>query len=259
MTRPHIQKPVFIANWKMNFTSKDINFYFEEFLDEVVSIDGTIGFASPFPFLALCGSYTEQTPFLCGAQNVHWEPEGAFTGEVSASMLVDSGAQFTLIGHSERRTYFADTNQTVAKRAKAAVCNNLIAVVCVGEKREEYESGRTNEVLETQVPESLSLLSGSDFSQLIIAYEPVWAIGTGLSATPEEAEKAHSKIRNILTNILASSQHTFNSELIPILYGGSVKEDNATSLIQQKNIDGFLVGGASLKPESFLSICACQS
>jgi triosephosphate isomerase len=259
MTRPHIQKPVFIANWKMNFTSKDVNFYFEEFLYEGVSLEGTVGFACPFPFLALSSSYTEQTPFLCGAQNVHWESEGAFTGEVSASMLIDSGAQFSLIGHSERRSYFAETNQTVSKRAKTAVSNNLIAVVCVGETREEYESGRTNEVLETQVPESLSLLSGSDFYQLIIAYEPVWAIGTGLSATPDEAEKAHASIREILSNILANTHNTLSSELIPILYGGSVKEDNALSLLQQKNIDGFLVGGASLKPESFLSICSCQS
>ncbi len=254
---PNVQKPVFLANWKMHFTSEKISSFFEDFTGEgTFSDDSTIGFAVPSPYLALTSRTLEKTSFLTGSQNIHWETEGAFTGEISAPMLRDTGVRFSLIGHSERRTYFGETNESVSKRAKTAISNDLIAVVCVGETKEEFQSGKREDILQTQIPESLSLLKDSDFSRLIIAYEPVWAIGTGLSATSEEAESAHHLIRNILKEVLHGSNTS--SDNIPILYGGSVKEDNAQELITQKNIDGFLVGGASLKPDSFRKICSVK-
>jgi triosephosphate isomerase (TIM) len=261
----HLKTPLFLANWKMNFTSREVHLFFEKFLDESTFMherthaNSCVGFAVPFPFLALAASFLEQTPFLCGAQNVHWEPHGAFTGEVSVPMLLDSGAQFVILGHSERRTHFGETNDTVAKRTSSAISGNLLAVVCVGETKEEFESGAREKVLRTQIPESLSLLSGTDFTKLVIAYEPVWAIGTGLSATPDDAESAHVLIREILDEaVLKKSHSVISSKEIPVIYGGSVKEANAQELISCGNIDGFLVGGASLQPDSFKNITAVR-
>ena len=169
------------------------------------------------------------------AQNVHWEPEGAFTGEISAPLLLELGVAGSLVGHSERRQYFGETDETVARRARAALDAGLRVIACVGETREERERGETEDVLRRQ----LSVLEPHD--GLVLAYEPVWAIGTGLTATPETAQETHAFIKSLLD--------------VPVLYGGSVKADNAAGLFAQADVDGALVGGASLDVDSFRAIC----
>ena len=181
---------------------------------------------------------------------MHWEQEGPFTGEISTTMLKDLGATFVIIGHSDRRQHFGETNNTVSKRAKAAIDAGLKAIVCVGETKEEYESGKSVEIVKQQVIESLELVSSDQISNdLILAYEPIWAIGTGLAATAEIANNIHTEIRAVLVDKFGDSGID-----IKILYGGSTKPNNIVELVKQKNIDGALVGGASLKPESFLEM-----
>jgi triosephosphate isomerase (TIM) len=173
------------------------------------------------------------------AQNVHWAAEGAYTGEVSAAMLLELGVEGAIVGHSERRLYFGETDETVARRAKAALDAGLKVIACVGESEEERESGQTELVLRLQVEAIGDVAGGHD--GLVIAYEPVWAIGTGRTATPELAQEAHSFVKGLLD--------------VPVLYGGSVKPDNAAELLTQGDVDGALVGGASLEPDSFAAIC----
>jgi triosephosphate isomerase len=173
------------------------------------------------------------------AQNVHWATEGAFTGEVSAPMLLELGVTGAIVGHSERRQYFGETDETVARRALAALEHGLRVIACVGESEEERESGQMELVLQLQVEAIAEATAGSD--QLVLAYEPVWAIGTGKTATPDQAREAHAFIKTLLP--------------VPVLYGGSVKPDNAEELLSQPDVDGALVGGASLEVESFTAIC----
>lgn len=255
-----IQKPLILGNWKMHFDKNEVRAFFKNFLDENItklSKERSLGFAVPFPYLDLSSEILKDSGVLLGAQNVHWEQYGAFTGEISATMLKNVNTNFVLTGHSERRTLFGDTNESVSKRTKAAVSKGLIAIVCVGETKEEYQSGKREEVLREQIPASLAHLKDNDFENIVIAYEPVWAIGTGLSASPEEAESAHKLIREILKTILDGNKNTnLQASEIPLIYGGSVKEETAKALIEQPNIDGFLVGGASLKADSFKVICS---
>lgn len=185
-----------------------------------------------------------------GAQDVHWENEGAFTGEVSPVMLKDAGAKYVIIGHSERRTYFHETNETVNKKVKASLKAGLIPIMCVGERLEEREKNLTFEVVKGHVDGGLKGLTKDEALNIVIAYEPVWAIGTGKTATPLQAEEAHSYIRKLLRDMYDEEL----AEDIRIQYGGSVKPDNIKDLINQKNIDGALVGGASLKADQFISI-----
>jgi triosephosphate isomerase len=185
-----------------------------------------------------------------GAQNLHWEKSGAFTGEVAAPMLKDVGCSYVIIGHSERRAYFSESNSIINKKIFAALREGLIPIVCVGETLEEREKDQTLDVIRCQVKEGLAHVTGSQASQLVIAYEPVWAIGTGKTATPEQANEVHAFIRNLLTE---QFNETVASE-IRIQYGGSVKPDNIRSLMDQKDIDGVLVGGASLDADSFTKI-----
>ncbi|MDQ3983055.1 MAG: triose-phosphate isomerase, partial [Actinomycetota bacterium] len=192
----------------------------------------------PFTSLAAAVDALEETSIAVFAQNVHWASEGAFTGEISASMLLDIGVEGSLIGHSERRQYFAETDETVARRTVAALEAGLRVIACVGESEEEREAGQTELVLRLQV-ETLADTIGAD-AGLAIAYEPVWAIGTGRTATPAQAQDAHAFIRRLLD--------------VPILYGGSVKPENAAELLGQPDIDGALVGGASVDVESFAAI-----
>lgn len=255
-----LQKPIYIANWKMHFTSSEVNLFFDKFLNYSFN-NKCIGFAVPAPYLSIASNKLNNSSLMCGAQNMHWALEGAFTGEVSPLMLNDLGISFSLIGHSERRTYFGETNETIAKKIKVAIDNSIIPVFCIGETKEEFEAGKREEVISSQIFEGLSLVESDCLSSLIIAYEPVWAIGTGLSASPEDAESAHKLIKNLLKKLVNNSESSnLSSDItigdIPVLYGGSVKEDNAQNLIEQENIDGFLVGGASLKPESFIKICS---
>ena len=194
-----------------------------------------IAVCPPFASLGVAVQLLAGTDVAVAAQNVHWEPEGAFTGEVSAPMLRELGVYGAIVGHSERRQYFGETDEDVSKRARAALDAGLSVIACVGETEAEREAGETEDVLRRQV----SVLEAED--NLVVAYEPVWAIGTGKTATPEIAQEAHAFIKSLLD--------------VPVLYGGSVKPDNAAELLAQPDVDGALVGGASLDVESFAAIC----
>ena len=189
----------------------------------------------PFVSLAVAVQLLAGTEIAVAAQNVHWEPEGAYTGEISAGMLRELGVYGAIVGHSERRELFGETDESVARRAKAALDAGLFVIACVGETETERENGSTENVLRRQ----LSVLEADD--NLVVAYEPVWAIGTGKTATPELAQDAHAFVKSLLD--------------VPVLYGGSVKPDNAAELLSQPDVDGALVGGASLDLESFLAVC----
>ena len=209
--------------------------------------------------IVLCPPFTsldEVAEVICesniklGAQNMHWENSGAFTGEVSASMLKDLGCSFVILGHSERRQYFFETNETVNKKMLSAIRNDLTPIVCVGENLKERKEGKTFKVVEDHIKNSLASLSKEDIKKVIIAYEPVWAIGTGNTATPEQAQEVHRFIRDILVKQYSKD----TAEGVIIQYGGSVKPDNARDLMSQEDIDGALVGGASLDIKSFSEI-----
>jgi triosephosphate isomerase len=206
-------------------------------LDELDAVD--VAVCPPFASLAVAVQVLAGTEIAVAAQNVHWEPEGAFTGEVSAPMLRELGVYGAIVGHSERRQYFGETDETTAKRARAALDAGLSVIACVGETEAEREAGETENVLRRQV----SVFEAED--NLVVAYEPVWAIGTGKTATPEMAEEAHALIKSMLD--------------VPVLYGGSVKPENAAEILAQPAVDGALVGGASLDVESFAAICLAGS
>ena len=209
--------------------------------------------------MVLCPPYTSlsdvhetilETNIKLGAQDCYWEREGAFTGEISAAMLKDAGCSYVIIGHSERRQFFGETNETVNKKARAALKEGLKPIVCVGEKLEERKKGRAFEVVKDHVVNSLAGMTKQDLLNTVIAYEPVWAIGTGVNATKDEAQEIHQYIRKLLQELF--DQDTAKS--VRIQYGGSVKPDNIKELIMQKDVDGALVGGASLKADSFIQI-----
>lgn len=204
------------------------------------------------PFLALpaLAEKAKGSKIGIGAQNVHWEEQGAYTGEVSVPMLKAAGVQYVIIGHSERRTYFAETDETVNRKVKAAIAGGLTPIVCVGEVLEERESGQTKQVVQEQVKKGLNGLSSEEMKKVIIAYEPVWAIGTGKASTAEDAEEVISFIRKTVADLF--DQQVANE--VRIQYGGSVKPENIGTYIAQPNIDGALVGGASLEPASFLKL-----
>jgi triosephosphate isomerase (TIM) len=206
--------------------------------------------APPYTSLSIAVEETKSSAVKIAAQNVHGVPEGAFTGEISARMLVDVGCFGVIIGHSERRQYFSETDQAVNRKVKEALANSLMPIVCVGETLEQRESQQMEQVLRRQFEGGLASLTPDEFSRILIAYEPVWAIGTGRTSTPENAAAAHAFLREL------AATH-FSSELaegLRILYGGSVKPDNIAGLMAQQEIDGALVGGASLDPASFASI-----
>jgi triosephosphate isomerase len=206
--------------------------------------------APPFTALSEIVRATQGTSIAISAQDMYWEKEGAFTGEISPAMLADVGCTYTIIGHSERRQYFGEVNQTVNKKIQAALIAQLTPIVCVGETLAERESNHTHQVIQTQFDEGLARLTVEDFSHIIIAYEPVWAIGTGRTATPEIAAEVHLYIRQLAETSFGEGP----AEGLRILYGGSVKPDNIKGLMAQVDIDGALVGGASLKPDSFAAL-----
>jgi triosephosphate isomerase len=209
------------------------------------------------PFTALCtaAEAAQGSAITIAAQDMHWAAEGAFTGEVSASMLVEAGCRAVIIAHSERRQFFGETNETANRKIKAALAVNLMPILCVGETLEQREAGQTRAVLEDQFRGSLAALTPADFSRIIVAYEPVWAIGTGRTATPEIAAEAHRFIRQFAGAAFSSEQ----ASGLRILYGGSVKPENIKGLMAQEEIDGALVGGACLSPEQFASIVNYQA
>ena len=228
--------PFLAANWKMFKGPREAR----EFCAAFRPPEGVEAVLCP-PFVSLAAAL--ESGHTIFAQNVHWAAEGAYTGEVSAPMLLELGVAGAIVGHSERRQYFGETDESVARRAFAALEHGLRVIACVGESEEERESGQTNLVLRVQVEAIADAIGGYD--AVVIAYEPVWAIGTGKTATSEQAQEAHALVKSLLD--------------VPVLYGGSVKPDNAAELLAQPGVDGALVGGASLDVESFTAICRAAS
>jgi triosephosphate isomerase len=239
-----MRTPLIAANWKMHMTVPEAREFLNAFLPEIKGVEGVESLiAPPFTAIAAVGEAIKGSGVLLGAQNVFWEEKGAFTGEVAPGMIVDLGCDYVIIGHSERRQYFGETDETVNKRIKASLSASLKVILCIGELLEEREAGRTNEVLQKQLTGGLKDISAD---HIVVAYEPVWAIGTGKTATPEQAQKAHAFIRGELRKLLGEK-----ADAVRILYGGSVKPDNVDELMARADVDGALVGGASLKPDSF--------
>jgi triosephosphate isomerase (TIM) len=245
------RKKIIAANWKMYKTPRQAKEFFQTFLPLVQGHDrDEIVICTPFPLLPLCIEQTKGTAVHIGAQNLFWEREGAWTGEVSAEMLIEVGCTHVLIGHSERRQYFHETNETVNKKLKAALAAGLKPIVCIGETLDEREAGSTDWILKRQYLEGFEGIDATQMANIAIAYEPVWAIGTGRTATPEIANAAHRVIRKEI-------EKSYGEEIsngFRILYGGSVKPDNCCALMSESDIDGALVGGASLDPKSFAAI-----
>jgi triosephosphate isomerase len=245
--------PMIAGNWKMNLTLAEAAQLVKALADGIKGLAGVeVLVAPPFTTLLRVKEAIGKAPILLAGQNMHWEAQGAFTGEVSASMLADAGCTHVILGHSERRTLFGETDVVVDRKAASAVKKGLIPIVCIGETLEEREKGLTFQIIERQL--SLSLKSFREGKSLplttILAYEPVWAIGTGRTATPEQAQEVHQFIRQWLKTPFGERA----AETVRILYGGSVKPDNVRDLMSKPDIDGALVGGASLKPDSFLPI-----
>jgi len=239
--------PLIAGNWKMFKTVPEAIDFVTSLKPQVSEVtDREILVCPPFPALSPVAEALRGSNIKLGAQNLFFEDEGAFTGEVSAPMLKAVGCQYVIIGHSERRQYFGETNKTVNKKIFAALKHNLLPIVCIGETLEEREKNKTFNVIEEQVRESFKNLVSSNWLLVTIAYEPVWAIGTGKTATPEQAQEVHAFIRSLLPKEIASQ--------VRILYGGSIKPENIKELMAQPDIDGGLVGGASLKVESFAKI-----
>lgn len=245
------RRQIFAGNWKMFKTGDEAEKLIKGLINGLVAKSGReyVVFP-PATVLSRVSALCTDTPVKTGAQNMFHEKQGAFTGEISPLMVKDCGAAFILIGHSERRHIFHETDDDVNLKVKSALANGLEPMVCVGELLVERESGETETVLETQVKGAFSGLEPGDMVKISIAYEPVWAIGTGKVATPEMAEDAHRVIRRLVKSLFGEK----TAADIPILYGGSVKPDNISGLYAQENIDGVLVGGASLEEDSFLKI-----
>ena len=249
---PPLRKPVLAANWKMNHGPTAASAFLESFLKRYAARDDrtVILFPSALAFSAARAAAAARPDVQFGVQNIHSAEKGAFTGETSASIARDAGAQYVLVGHSERRHVFGETDVQTAEKVSRAIGEGLVPVLCVGEKIEEREAGQTNAVVIRQLRAALSALSSTETARVLIAYEPVWAIGTGRTATPDDASSAHQAIRAEL-RALAGAE----TDAMPILYGGSVTAANAAALLAAPGVDGLLVGGASLEAESWASVC----
>ena len=243
--------PFIAANWKMFKTVHEAVVFIKEFRSLVKDIDDVeIVVAPPFTALHAVAEAARNSPIGVAGQNLHWEREGAFTGEISAAMLQEAGAEYAIIGHSERRRLFGETDETVNRRLAAALAARLCAIVCIGETLEEREASQTLDVLDRQIKVGLDGLTGDQAASLVVAYEPVWAIGTGRNATPEQAGEAHTHIRTRIRQWFGGHA----ADQCHVIYGGSVKPDNIHSLIVLPDVDGALVGGASLDVKGFFEI-----
>jgi len=245
------RKPIITGNWKMNKTSAEARELASRLIPLVSEVrDREIVLAPPFTSIPAVADTIKGTNMALAAQNLFWEDKGAFTGEISAEMLLDLGCKYVIIGHSERRQYFGETDETVNKKVRQALNKGLLPIVCVGELLSEREAGKANEVIDRQVAGALKGVNAAEMQKIVIAYEPVWAIGTGKTATPEQANEIHSFIRKkaevMYGRVVADS--------LRIQYGGSVTPENVSKLMAMSDIDGSLVGGASLKPESFAAL-----
>ncbi len=252
------RRKIIAGNWKMHKTASESKTLVQDILTELKDWnDGDVVLCVPFTSLAIAGSILEsQTIVELGAQNLHQAPQGAFTGEISAGMLRDLFVRYVIIGHSERRQYFRETNALINQKIKTAITSTLKPIVCYGETLQEREGNQWRSVLETQIKEGLANFTEAEMETVTLAYEPVWAIGTSKTASPAQAQEAHAFSRSILNQLFGKTV----AEKTRIQYGGSVKPDNAQELLQQEDIDGALVGGASLEARSFATLVkkGCQ-
>jgi triosephosphate isomerase (TIM) len=247
-----VRTTLIVGNWKMNKTASEAASFVHE-LVQVIPMSPTVEIVLAPPFTALASVRTALGPTTrigLGAQNVHWEQQGAFTGEISAPMLRDVGCTYVIIGHSERRMLFGECDEDIRKKVRAALMNELRPILCVGESLAEREADRTDAIVTGQVTAALAALTAQELSTLTIAYEPVWAIGTGHAATTEQAVAVHQAIRRCIE----AKWNRETAESLRILYGGSVTPQNAEAFLTESEIDGALVGGACLKTESFATI-----
>jgi triosephosphate isomerase (TIM) len=248
-----MRTPVIAGNWKMFKTVHDAVVYTKEFrtmVKDATAIDIVV--APAFLAVHAVAEAARNSPVAVAAQDVFWEKEGAFTGEVSAAMVREAGAEYVIVGHSERRQYFGETDQTVNRKTVAALAADLVPIVCIGETLEQRERNETMDVLDRQIKVGLDGLTGAQVSGLVLAYEPVWAIGTGRTATSQQAQEVHEHIRGRLRAWFGGDA----ADACRVIYGGSVKPDNIAELVAQPDVDGALVGGASLDPRSFADIIA---
>lgn len=245
-----MRTPFITANWKMHKTAAETATFAREFAPLVRDVaDVEIAIAPPFTALAALGAALRGSPVALAGQNAHFEPKGAFTGEISVEMLAELGCRYVILGHSERRALFGETDGFIARKLRAVQTGGLRPILCVGETLAEREAGRTFDVLKTQLEGSLAEADPARAAEIVVAYEPVWAIGTGKTATPALAQEAHAFVRARLADRFGPA-----AEAIRIQYGGSVKPENAAELMAKPDIDGALVGGASLDPRSFSAI-----
>ena len=246
-----LRRPLIAGNWKMYKTSAEAVDFVKKFLTLVSGVaDRDVMIAPAFTALEAVAAALKGTEVGLGAQDVFWEAEGAFTGQVSPPMLTAAGCRYVIIGHSERRQFFGETDDTVNRKIRAALKSGLIPVMCVGESEKQREAGQTFSILDKQVKDGLRSFVSDELGSLVIAYEPVWAIGTGKTATAAQAEETHAYIRSLIKGLFGADM----AALMRVLYGGSVKPENASELMAMADIDGALVGGASLNPDSFSKI-----
>lgn len=245
-----MRKPIIAGNWKMNKTIAEALDFAKQLEGSALSPDVDAVICAPYLSLQSLVEVLRPSAIKVGAQNLHFEDAGAFTGEVSAQMLREIGVDYVIIGHSERRQYFGETDETVNKKLIKALASELIPILCVGESLEERETGKTNDIIEGQIKKGLQNISAEEIERVVIAYEPIWAIGTGKTATSEQANEVCVFIRKILAELFGTTA----SERVRIQYGGSVKPSNIKEIMEQSDIDGALVGGASLIAEDYLQL-----
>ena len=245
-----MRRKVIAGNWKMNMLPNETIDFIQELTPLVKDTKNEVILCVPYIDLFYALLHVQDTNIKIGAQNMHWEEKGAYTGEVSGKMLKSIGVEYVIIGHSERRQYFAETDETVNKKIKSALANGLKPIVCVGETLEQREAGQTEQIVTSQIEKAFKDIPASLLEQIIIAYEPIWAIGTGKTATKEDANTTIMQIRKKLAEIYGQNE----ADGVIIQYGGSVKSSNAKELFEMSDIDGGLVGGASLKADEFSKI-----
>ncbi|MDR0307897.1 MAG: triose-phosphate isomerase [Chitinispirillales bacterium] len=245
------RKKIIAGNWKMNTTLEEAAALAKDVVNAVGGVsDADVVVCPPYVNLSAVAEAVKGSNVKLGAQDVHWEAKGAFTGKVSCAMLKSVGVTYVIIGHSEQRQYFGETNETVNKKTKAALSAGLLPIVCVGETLDERNSGKMDAVIDGQIRGGFAGVSASDAAKCVVAYEPVWAIGTGVTATSQQANEAHIFIRKILAELFGKE----TADTIRIQYGGSMKPDNAKELLGQSDVDGGLIGGAALKASDFAGI-----
>jgi triosephosphate isomerase len=250
-----MRRPIIVGNWKMHKTTAEAVELVKALKASVASVqDVDVGVAPPFTALMAVAEALRGSAIFVAAQNMHWEPQGAFTGEVSAAMLTDVGCTRVIIGHSERRQYFAETDATVNQKLKAALNAQLNPILCMGETLEQREGNATFKVLEQQLRQGLANIAADGMQRLVLAYEPIWAIGTGKTASPDQAQEVHAFIRGLLRDLYSKAL----ADEVRIQYGGSVNAGNIQTLMTQPDVDGALVGGASLDASNFAQIAAFQ-